>query len=106
MWLYVAGKHEVHFGVENFRTNTEAGPRRTGFIFLPTEEQGEFLLQFYRDTELCQRLKMGAAGGDRQRLNRRVQSVLWSSKADAIKVAGFPRTITDRKGTFAKPAGW
>ena len=74
--------------------------------FLPTEEQGEFLLEFYRDTELCQRLKMGAASGDRQRLNRRVQSVLWSSKADAIKVAGFPRTITDRKGTFAKPAGW
>ena len=44
MWLYVAGKHEVHSGVENFRTNTEAGPWRTGFVFLPTEEQGEFLL--------------------------------------------------------------
>jgi hypothetical protein len=42
MWLYVAGNHEVHFGVENFRTNTEAGPWRTGFVFLPTEEQGSF----------------------------------------------------------------
>jgi hypothetical protein len=38
----------------------------------PPEEQGEFRLQFYRDTELCLRLKMEAAGGDRQRLNRRV----------------------------------
>ena len=46
MWLYVAGKHEVHFGVENFRTNTEAGPWRTGFASCPPRSRGSFFYNF------------------------------------------------------------
>ena len=102
MWLYVAGKHEVHFGVENFRTNTEAGPWRTGFVFLPTEEQGEFLLQFYGDTELCQRLNPHQF---HSRELRQYATFLKRIRQEDLVACQFPRTITDRKGTFAKPAG-
>lgn len=64
-------------------TSTLAGRRR----FLPSKEQGEFLLQFYRDVYLGVILSFEVQSGNRQCLHRRFQPLLWRFEADALQVA-------------------